>query len=479
MISLGNMAAATIHDWVPEPGPVVSWQPSPDAVAKARQAPVSAVPASYMQAGHLRRYRDHAARGLDLSRQLIGAWDIAGQCDIRVMTYVINAHLRRHDTYRSWFEYQDEEHIVRRTIRDPADIELVPTEHGEMTPVELRDHVLATPNPLQWGCFRFGLIQATDHFTFYLNVDHLHVDPMFIGVVFVEIHMMYAALVGGEAPIRLPDTGSYDDYCIRQHRYTSALSLETPQVRAWVRFAENNGGPLPDFPLPLGDPSVPCAGDVMSVRLMDERQTARYESACIAAGARFSGGVFACAALVEHELTGVETYYAVTPSDTRSDPTDFMTTGWFTGLVPITVPVAATSFGDTVRAAQASFDAATELANVPFDRVLELAPWLKMPRRGFPMLTDYLDAGLPPLSYLVGSELDGLNAGLYHDGRVPNQLMKRVIRLANETRLTVVFPKNPVARESVTRYIAAMKSVYARVADGRGAVASLRSVAEV
>ena len=61
--------------------------------------------------------------------------------------------------------------------------------------------------------------------------------------------------------------------------------------------------------------------------------------------------------------------------------------------------------------------------------------------------------------------------GSDHDGRVPLNSIKRVNRLDNETRLTVVFPKNPVARESVTRYIAALKSVYARVADGRGAVA--------
>ena len=114
------------------------WHPSPAALAKARQAPISAVPASYMQAEHLRSYREYAARGLDMSRLVIAAWDIPGQCDIRAMTYVINAHLRRHDTYRSWFEYTDAEHIVRRTIDDPADIEFVPTKHGEMTPAECR-----------------------------------------------------------------------------------------------------------------------------------------------------------------------------------------------------------------------------------------------------------------------------------------------------------------------------------------------------
>ena len=77
--------------------------------------------------------------------------------------------------------------------------------------------------------------------------------------------MMYAALVGGGAPLRLPAAGSYDDYCIRQHEYTSALTLESPEVRAWIEFAENNGGTLPDFPLPFGDPSVPSPGGLLTV----------------------------------------------------------------------------------------------------------------------------------------------------------------------------------------------------------------------
>ena len=80
----------------------------------------------------------------------------------------------------------------------------------------------------------------------------------------------------------------------------------------------------------------------------------------MAAGARFIGGVFACTALAEHELTGAETYYGLTPIDTRSTPAEFMTQGWFTGLVPVTVPVDATSFAETARAAQESFDSGTE-----------------------------------------------------------------------------------------------------------------------
>ncbi len=392
------------------------------------------------------------------------------------MTYVINAHLRRHDTYRSWFDDTDDEHIVHRTIAEASDIKFVPTEYGEITPAELRSHLLATPNPLQWDCFRFAIIQRADHFTFCLCIDHLHTDAMFFSLAFAEIHVMYATVTKGGAPISLPAAGSYHDYCARQRRYTSALTLESAEVREWIEFFENNDGTLPDWPLPLGDPLVPC--DVTGIQLLDKRQTAEFESVCLSVGARFCGGVFACTALAEYELTGAETYYGIVPIDMRRTPPDFMTTGWCIGYVPMTVPVAS-SFGATARAAQASFDAGRELANVPLDRVLELAPWLEKAEWGAPLMF-YLEAGIPPLSAVASSQLDGLNAGHYGDGRILlGRINIRVIRLENETQLVVVFPKNPIASESVSRYVKAMKSAFANVAEGRTAIAPPQSVAGI
>jgi hypothetical protein len=455
----------TLHDWMPDPGSVVCWHASPAANAKARQAPISAVPPSYQQAQHLRRYCDHAGRGLDLSRLMIFTWDLAGRCDVRAMNYVINAHLRRHDTYHSWFELQDAEQIVRHTIADPADIELVPIEHGDMSPADLRDHI-SSPQPLQWDCFLFGVIQSDDHFTFYASIDHLCVDPMIMGVLFMEIHMMYGALLGGDAPVELPEAGRYADYCSRQREDTSALTLDSPKVRGWIEFAANNGGTLPYFPLPLGDLSVPYAGKLITETLMDERQSERFEAACVAAGARFSGGVFGCAALTQRELTGAEMFSVVTTTDTRRTPTELMTTGWFTGLVPITVPANAALFDDAARAAQTCLDSGIDLATVPFDRVLELAPpdiRLSRPRPGN-FVMSFLDASIAPLSTVANSDL---NFRIYDEGRVSHQVSMWVNRFQQETTVTVLFPNNPVACESVARYIAAMKSVYVRAADGR------------
>jgi mycolipenoyl-CoA---2-(long-chain-fatty acyl)-trehalose mycolipenoyltransferase / long-chain-acyl-CoA---trehalose acyltransferase len=467
-LRVGPVAIGNIDEWKPGTRSVVSWHASPASRAKASAAPVSSVPVSYMQAQHLRGYAEQTAKGLDYSRLLVVTCDLPGRCDIRAMSYVINAHLRRHDTYRSWFTYHDGGEIARHTIDDPADIEFVATKHGDMTEAQIREFIVATPDPLQWDCFTFGILQETSHFTLYLCIDHLHMDAMFVGVTIMEFLMMYNALVSGSPPVTLPEAGSYDEFCIRQHRYTSSLTVESPQVREWIQFAESNGGTFPELPLPLGDPSVRCNSDVLTVTLMNREQTARFESACIDADARFIGGLLACAAFTEHELTGAETYYGLTPSDTRSTPADYTTMGWFTGLIPVTVPVTVSSFRDTARAAQASFDSGTDILDVPYYRVLELAPWLSGPRPNFPVV-NFMDAGAPPLSALLTAGLDELNIGIYGDDRHSYQLSIFVIRLETETAATVVYPKNPLARESIAAYLEALRSACVRVADGRGA----------
>jgi hypothetical protein len=455
---------------------VISWQPTPATLTKTADAPASDVPPSYIQARHLRNHVQQAAVGHEHSRLLISACNVGGQCDIRAMTYVINAHLRRHETYRSWFEYQDSEHIVRHTIANPRDIEFKATKHGEMTVEDIRKKVVSTPEPTNWDCFRFGVIQREDSFTFYASIDHLHADGQFVGVGLMEFQMMYAALVSGSPPVQLPDAGSYDEFCLRQRQYTSSLTLESPEVRSWVEFAENCGGSLPDFPLPLGDRSNVDGGDLHAVTLMDAQQTDRFEAACVDAGARFIGGLLASIALAVHELTGAETYYGLTPIDTRSTPNDFTTQGWFTGLVPITVPVNPKSFAQTAAAAQQSFDVGTLLAQVPFERVVELAPWLERPRPFFPLL-NYFDGGVGPLAPLLTSRLDDVHLGAYSDGRV-NYPLGTLVGRFGETAASVLFPSNPVARESISRYVETLQSVCARVAAGQY-TEQLRHMAEV
>ncbi len=463
------VALTAIHDWVDAPGSVVSWGPSPGCLAKVAQAPVRAVPASYQQEQHIRTYREHSANGLEMARLLIPAWNIPGRCDIRAMTYVINSYLRRHDTYHSWFDFDEQDRVVRHAVVNPADIQFVATKNGEMNAAQWRKHILETPSPLQWDCFRFGVIQRADHFTFYASIDHIHADAMFMVALFVEIYQNYSALGEGGAPIKLPDPGRYLDYCTRQREYTSALTLESPAVLEWLDFLRRNGGTLPTFPLPLEGSDIPCTGDLITVKLMDSHDSDRFEAVCAQSGVRFIGGVFACAAIAERELAGVDVYQVITPTTTRSSPAEFMTTGWFTGIVPISVQVQGMSFNQVARAAQAAFDSGMHLANVPIERVLELAasvPGIRKPGPGVPMLS-YLDIGLPPLNPVVMGQWQDRNGTLYTDLGAANQIGMWVNRRDTGTTVTVAYPDNAVARESVAQYVDMMKVVFLRAAEGR------------
>lgn len=465
MLRVGPLALGTLSDWEPEPGPTVVWQPSAAALAVAQAAPVNAVPASYMQEQHIRGYIDQTAVGLDYSRLMVLSCDMAGRCDRRAIDYIINAHVRRHETYRSWFEHADDGRLIRHVIDDPADIQLVAVDHGELTLPQVRELLNETPDPLQWDCFRFGIIQGKSHFTFFASIDHVHVDAAVAGVTLMELYFMYNALVAGGAPLELPAAGNYSEFCIRQHQFTSALTLESPEIAAWRSFAESNGNTLPGFPLPLGDPTQPCPAAMVTVSMLGEKQTVDFETVCTDAGARFIGGVLACCGLAQQELTGKGTYYGLTPRDTRRSPDDDLTLGWFTGLIPITVEVGDSSFADAATSAQVSFDSGRALADVPYQRVRELVPTLDKPPPNFPVV-NFLDAGAAPLSALIAAGLDDLNIGVYSDGRYSYQMSVYVIRVGEETAATAVFPDNPQAHESVARYLAVLKSVFERVAAG-------------
>jgi mycolipenoyl-CoA---2-(long-chain-fatty acyl)-trehalose mycolipenoyltransferase / long-chain-acyl-CoA---trehalose acyltransferase len=99
-----------------------------------------------------------------------------------------------------------------------------------------------------------------------------------------------------------------------------------------------------------------------------------------------------------------------------------------------------------------------------------------MPHGRVPLLF-HLDASSPPLSTIVKSEWGGSNIKIHHDGGVPARFDLRVNRYENETHAMVFFPDNPVARESVTRYIETLKSIYLRVAEGRGGTSAAWDVA--
>jgi len=131
------------------------------------------------------------------------------------------------------------------------------------------------PNPLEWGCFTFGIIQGDGHFTFFAAMDHVHGDATLIGTTMLEANGMYSALIGGGKPLELPDAGSFDDFCVREPRVHVDVNRGIrPGVRRVDRLrGKNNSGSFPEFPLPLGDPSKSTSSDMASELLMDTAQT--------------------------------------------------------------------------------------------------------------------------------------------------------------------------------------------------------------
>lgn len=455
MVAMGN-----INEWLPSDGPVTTWTASPAARAAARIAPPIDLAPSYQQVQHLRTAYYGKALGRKSPRLMVAAWDIPGVCDIPAMSAAIIAHIRRHDTYHNWFAFENDA-IVRRAIAADV-IDFVPAEFGHMTTEQIRVHALSTtPETLEWDCFTFGVIQHTDHFAFYASVDHLHIDGISAGLIFLDIHLTYQGLTQGR-PVALPPAGSYRDYTAGQRAEVANLTLSSPEIGDLVEFARSADGDWPSFPLPLGDTWASSKGSFLTVELMDATETESFDTVCREAGARFSGGVLACAALAEHTLTGTATYRGFTPSDTRSPGIDTMTVGWFASLFPVTVPIGDGSFPTVALAAQQSFDASKHLANVPFERVLELATpdqlGIKLPTRPG-MMVSFMDFRRSPVAALW----EQTNFGSYGDQLSHGGINAWISRHPASTTLTISFPDNPVARESVHRYVAAILQAFAGV----------------
>ena len=459
------VALGTINEWQPPHGPVTTWTVSPAAREAARNARRSNLAASYQRSQHLRAAYDGKAMGKQLPRLMVVAWDIPGVCGIPAMTAAINAHVRRHDSYHDWFEFENDI-IVRRTIDNPEAIDFVPVEFGHMNAEQIRTHALTTtPGTLEWGGFTFGIVQHTDYFTFYASIDHLYIDGMSAGLIFFDIHLMYQSLrqtPHQQQPTAIPQIASYRGYAARQHERVASLTLSSPEIKDWIKFMQGTGGHWPSFPLPLGDAWANTKGDFVTVEVLDADETESFDTACRAAGARFSGGVLACAALAEHDLTGTETYYGFTPYDTRTPGIDTLTVGWFASLVPVTVPIGSGSFPEAARAAQNSFNAAKHLAGVPFERVLELATPDQLGielRARSELMVSFLDLRKIPLAELF----EETNWGTYGDSLSHGGINIWINRHADKTTVTISFPDNPVARASVHRYIAALNAAFARV----------------
>ena len=445
-------------DWSGSSAELTLWRPSEASLAHAQMAPPSPIPPSYEQEQHLRAFRLCEQQQEEMARLLIVAWEEKGQCNIDIMGNVIAAHLRRHDTYHSWFEERNGK-LVRHVLVDPSTIEMEAVALGEVNAAEWQQHASATASPFAWDCFRFGILQRPDGFTCFASIDHRNSDISILALVMKEIHSAYGAALDGKPPMRLASPGHYLDYCANQRARAASMTAMDPDVTEWMSFLQRNAGQLPKFPLPLGVLEDHCLAEYMTMDLLDERALTAFETVCRASGARMMGGLLACAALTEKGLAGTSRYSVVTLAPTRKSPKAFRTAGWCMGVLPIDFDVSGQSFFELARTAERIFGARFHLANAPVERVLELAadmPELQPATAGGVMLS-YSDMSRPPFNPTIVHDWHQTNARVYFNPGMARQVAIWFFKTQRGLTLTAAYPATAEARASMRRYVEALK----------------------
>lgn len=454
-----------LHDWTGPPATLTLWSPSAASFESAKRAPVSAAAPSYEQEQHLRAFRACEQRHDAMARLLVIVWDETGRCDLRTMTHVVTAHLRRHDTYHSWFEERGGS-ILRHVLADPATIQMEPSTLGEVSAADWQRHVMSTPTPFAWDCFRFGVLQRAGGFSCFASIDHLHADATTIAFLMEDIRSAYRAVLDGERKLPAGQSGSYLDYCISQRQRAAMTTLADPEVKEWMAFLLRNNGRRPSFALPLGVLEDRYRAEYVHVDVLDDAGMDAFESACHAFGARAIGGLLTCAALTERELVGRSHYSVVTPTTTRRSPGAFRTTGWCVGVVPIDFDVQERTFAELAIAAQVNFDERLPLASVPIELVLELAaglPSVQSAATGGVMLS-YMDVNVPPLGAHIARDWHQANGRVYINQGMAAQVALWFFRTQRGLSLTAAYPANETARASMHRYVEALAGACRRAA---------------
>jgi hypothetical protein len=454
-----------IEEWHPAPGRLVSWGVTAASAARGAQARPHSTPPSHQQQEYLRAaYRNRDA-GFRFSRLCVVTFDIPMALDRDAMTRAVNAFVRRHDTFASWFRLEPDGEVIRHVV-DADDIELAAVDNGEFTdPVAIREHIQrTTPDLFSWNCFSFGAIEHENSFTVYAAVDHLHTDGVAQAITGIDLITLYGCELSGSASPLAP-AGSHVEYCERERRHTGSLTAGSPPVRAWIELVRRNGGDLPAFPLPLGvaDEGYTRSAHV-TVPLLTEAEALDFERACAERGGRFSGGIFAATALVERELAGKDFYFGLTPINTRATPDEARAVGWFSSLVPVAFDVPPDAdFGALVERAQQAQEQGKELTDVSFHRVLELVTpddgVRTAPGWSAPMMS-YVDA-----RKLTGADIfDDINGGLFGNRNSALEVLIWINRFLDRTTLSALFPDTPVARDSIDRYVALLREIFTTVA---------------
>ncbi|GAA1175905.1 peptide synthetase [Nesterenkonia xinjiangensis] len=159
-----------------------------------------------------------------------------------------------------------------------------------------------------------------------IGVDHAHVDAWSLLVIIRDLTTCLADLQTGRPPGReLPTAEPFSAHTeVLEDRPAPPASL----VDRWQQILAAGGGVMPQFPLPLGDLSVPRP-EVVEVRdVLDPAELAAVEAHATAHGVRLISVAVSVMTALFAELGG-QPLRTVFPVHSREEPRWFDSVGWF------------------------------------------------------------------------------------------------------------------------------------------------------
>ncbi|WP_280271976.1 condensation domain-containing protein [Nocardia wallacei] len=464
-----------LTDWLPKPGELLEFAPTPAAVTAAAAAPPAPIPPSYIQEFHIRywqrrrRESDPADVAREVRTELSMCFSIAAPLDREALRRACADFLRRHDSLRCRFD--DTGATLTRHVLAPGDVALETVVHGSYASSEaLRDRLAArfqAPDPTVWPAFACGAIDhGTDGFTVYLSLDHAFSDGTSLVAAIAELHHLYTAHAGGTAPA-LPSATDYAEYAREEH---DAIAARPPELERLARLLADNADRIRPTPWDLG--LAPGEfGDSTGLRfdLLTGAQCDEFAAACTAAGGAVTAGLYAAIALTELEIAGRTGYLGLNVLGTRTDPRFRLTQGWFVNLLPVAFDVGpAARFGELAGRARAALHEIKPLTGIPLlaalPRAAELAGRALPQVRDWPWVS-YMD--MRPISGdLLERSMPGLHGirGLGSSSRIGQPSPLWFNREADRVHVAVMFPDTSRAHASVTAYLERLRAVVRTVA---------------
>ncbi|MBY6365867.1 condensation domain-containing protein [Rhodococcoides corynebacterioides] len=451
------VSAGTITEWIPSVGPHAS---TPENAGWRRDDR----PTSFVHEAHLRRTLAHPSAGRE--SWLGTAFDIAGPLDVDAFRAAVLAWIDRHEPMRTNATVDPETGALSRVTAPvgATDIWVIRQDEcarGDEVYAHLQHLFDEYTSPLAWPSYAFATVEPSDpaladRFTVFFAADHSIIDGLSIVLIAHELTRLYTEQISG-VPAGLFPTSSYLDFGVAERERCTDVDATATAAAEWSDFLAEEDGLFPAFPLPIGEkPSQRVVQSGLSAWIMDADEAEAFTVACRRAGPGFLAGLTAALAAAAHTTAGADRFRTVTPMHTRHDPSWAASLGWFVGLGPVDVEVAAgDSFADLVRRAGTDLSRTRTVSRVPMDVVGRAAGIDTEPR----FVVSFMDVRFAP----DAETWPDVRARALRSRKYDHDVYLWFHRTPQGVNVSARFPGTDRATAAVHDYLAAVRAALARV----------------